>query len=134
MNRVGIAGLVVFALALASPQLAEQAAADRLGEARVAAGKIMYQNYCRICHSLNPDTPSYGPTLVDVVGRKAGAVPGYKYSDAMQNAGIVWTEEALRAWMSDNTHFMPGTKMRHVGITDQAAQDFLIAYLNSISK
>ena len=113
---------------------AGSALAADLDKARVAAGQIMFEDTCRICHSDNPDTPSYGPSLVGVVGRKVGAVPGYDYSDALKSAGFVWTAEALRAWMADNTHFMPGTKMRHVGVTDPAEQDFIIAYLTSISK
>jgi cytochrome c len=109
-------------------------AADTLDKARTAAGEIMFERNCRICHSPSADTASYGPTLTGVYGRKAGSVEGYDYSDAMKKAGIVWTAEALRAWMADNTHFMPGTKMRHVGVTDPAEQDFIIAYLQSISK
>jgi cytochrome c len=109
-------------------------AADTLDKARVAAGQIMFEDNCRICHSDDPETPSYGPSLIGVVGRKAGSVEGYEYSDAMRSAGFVWTGEALRAWMADNTHFMPGTKMRHVGVTDTAEQDFIIAYLTSISQ
>jgi cytochrome c len=109
-------------------------AADTLDKARIAAGQLIYEDNCRICHSDNPETPSYGPSLVGVVGRKAGSVEGYEYSDAMRAAGFVWTGEALRAWMADNTHFMPGTKMRHVGVTDAAEQDFIIAYLSSISQ
>ena len=35
--------------------------------------------------------------------------------------------------MEDNAGFMPGTKMRHVGIADTTVQDFILAYLASIS-
>ncbi len=108
-------------------------AADTLDKARTAAGQIMFERNCRICHAPTAETVSYGPTLTGVVGRKAGSIEGYDYSDAMKASGIVWTAEALRAWMADNTHFMPGTKMRHVGVTDVAEQDFIIAYLKSIS-
>ena len=40
----------------------------------------------------------------------------------------------LRAWMADNQDFLPGTRMRHVSIHDKAEQDFLLAYINSLSK
>ena len=35
--------------------------------------------------------------------------------------------------MEDNTGFMPGTKMRHVGIEDRTVQDVILAYLATIS-
>jgi cytochrome c len=57
----------------------------------------------------------------------------YDYSTALAASGIVWTPAALRAWMEDNSGFMPGTKMRHVGITDPVVQDFILSYLQSIT-
>ena len=71
--------------------------------------------------------------MLDVVGRGAGTWPDYDYSIALEASGIVWTPAALRAWMEDNAGFMPGTKMRHVGIEDRMAQDFILAYLRSIT-
>ena len=69
-----------------------------------------------------------------IVGREAGSVAGYEYSEALAQSGIVWTPAALRAWMEDNKGLMPGTKMRHVGISDRTVQDFILAYLGSISE
>lgn len=109
-------------------------AGETLDKARIAAGEILFRDKCRICHAPDADTASYGPTLTGVVGRPAGAYPGYAYSDALQNAGFVWTPEALRAWMANNDGFMPGTRMRHVGVTDAAEQDFILSYLASISQ
>lgn len=71
--------------------------------------------------------------MENVIGRVAGTSPGYAYSEALAKSGVVWTEAALRAWMDDNTGFTPGTKMRHVGIKDRTVQDFILAYLTSIS-
>ena len=68
-----------------------------------------------------------------MIGRGAGTYPDYDYSIAMEASGIVWTKAALRAWMEDNDGFMPGTKMRHVGIADRTVQDFILAYLESIA-
>lgn len=60
-------------------------------------------------------------------------MPDYDYSVALAASGIVWTPAALRAWMEDNDGFMPGTRMRHVGITDRTVQDFILAYLAHIT-
>jgi cytochrome c len=35
--------------------------------------------------------------------------------------------------MANNTGITPGTRMRHVGITDTSEQDFILEYLRSIS-
>lgn len=93
----------------------------------------MYAADCRRCHATDSEHESYGPPLESVVGRAAGSYPDYDFSIALEASGIVWTEAALRAWIEDNAGFMPGTKMRHVGITDRTVQDFIIAYLNSIT-
>ncbi len=61
-------------------------------------------------------------------------VEGYDYSETLANAPIAWTPDALRAWMEDNTGFMPGTKMRHVGITDRTVQDFILSYLATLKE
>lgn len=102
-------------------------------KAMQAAGEIMFEQRCRSCHADDPALKAYGPSLIGVLGRKAGSLEGYEYSDAMKNSGIVWNENTLRAWMADNDGFMPGTRMRHVGISDRAEQDFLLTYLKALS-
>lgn len=97
------------------------------------AGQALFEAECRRCHATDPVDASYGPPLEDVVGRVAGSYPDYDYSDALIASGIVWTPAALRAWMEDNDGFMPGTKMRHVGIEDRTVQDFILSYLVSIT-
>lgn len=114
-----------------SPSLGlAQSAIDR---AKVMAGELVYKEECRRCHASDADHASYGPPLENIIGRAAGSYPDYDYSVALEASGIVWTEAALRAWMEDNAGFLPGTKMRHVGITDRTAQDFILAYLRSIT-
>lgn len=103
-------------------------------QAMVAAGKIMFQHRCASCHSNNSSEPSYGPSLKNIFGRNAASIVGFNYSEALKNSGIIWDEKTLRKWISSNTEMMPGTRMRHVGITDEAEQNFLIEYLKHISK
>ncbi len=99
-----------------------------------AAGKIMFEQRCESCHAADPARKAYGPSLLGVVGRKAGTLEGFEYSAAMAKSGIVWNENSLRAWIADNDGFMPGTRMRHVGISDRAEQDFLLAYIKTLDK
>ena len=109
------------------------ATADAYERVKIIAGEALYKEECRRCHAPDSDHPSYGPLLQGVVGRKAGSIADYEYSEALAGSGIVWTEAALRAWMEDNTGFMPGTKMRHVGIKDRTVQDFIIAYMKTLT-
>ena len=109
------------------------ATAETFESIKIDAGARLFQSECRRCHATDATDPSYGPPLENVVGRGAGTYPDYAYSVALSASGIVWTEAALRAWMEDNDGFLPGTKMRHVGIDDRTVQDFILAYLRSIT-
>ena len=94
-----------------------------LDQANVAAGEVMFRQNCMACHSPDPSKNQFGPTLVGVIGRSAGTLPRFAYSDALKSSGIVWTEDSLRQWLADNEKLVPGTRMKHVSITDPAAQE-----------
>ena len=123
--------VLVGGLNFATTAIAE--VSDTGKQAMIKAGQILFEHRCRSCHADDPSLKSYGPSLVGVVGRKAGSVDGFTYSDALKSSGLVWTAESLRAWMANNTGIMPGTRMRHVGITETSEQDFILEYLRSIS-
>lgn len=136
MNSNRFAAVAVAALLMA-PVVAPPALAElsETGKQAIAkAGQIMFEHRCRSCHADDPAAKSYGPSLIGVVGRKAGSVEGFAYSDALKASGLVWTDAALKAWMADNKTLMPGTRMRHVGITDTEEQEFILAYLKTLTK
>jgi cytochrome c len=86
---------------------------------------------CAACHA--PDLPTQtGPDLRGVFGRKAGAVPGFRYSRAIQKAKIVWDEPALDAFIADPQVALPGNTMPFPGIPDETARRDLIAYLKTL--
>lgn len=125
------------ALALATALIGAStfaAQADTFEKVKIDAGRELFNSECHRCHAVDADKASYGPLLEGVVGRRAGSFEGYPYSPALKAAGFVWTPGALKAWMEANDALVPGTKMRHVGITDPTVQDFIVSYLTSISK
>ncbi|MFL7900777.1 c-type cytochrome [Azospirillum argentinense] len=101
--------------------------------AEEAAGKQIFHQ-CAACHSLDSSKNAFGPSLYNVVGRKAGSIPRFDYSNALKTSNITWTEDNLRHWIAGNDNFVPGTRMRHVAITDPAEQDYLIAFLKSLKQ
>ena len=116
----------LFLLATTPLARAEQALDERI---KIEAGGAFFASECQRCHSVSADRQTYGPPLENVIGRRAGSVPDYAYPPALAQAGFTWTEGALRAWMEDNQAFVPGTKMRHVGVTDPVVQAFILAWL-----
>ena len=128
-----MAGLL-FAASLSMAQAESNVAKRAYQDIKIEAGQTLFDIQCRRCHADDASDPSYGPELIGIVGRPAGGEAGYEYSEALKNSGIVWTKGALRAWMEDNDGFMPGTKMRHVGIEDPTVQDFILSYLESLTK
>lgn len=87
---------------------------------------------CAACHSLEPGRNLTGPSLANVLGRKAGTVPGFqRYSDALKRSGTVWNEQNLDAWLKEPEKFIPGNDMAFPGIKDDKARRDLIAYLKS---
>lgn len=100
-------------------------------EAEVAAGRQVF-DHCISCHSIEPGKLGFGPDLHGVVGRAAGSLPNFQYSIALQKAEFIWTEANLRKWVSGNDKMIPGTRMRHVAISDKAEQDYLLAFLKSL--
>jgi len=97
------------------------------------AGAEAFAAACAGCHAPGAPANIAGPPLDDVAGRVAGSWPGYAYSDALAQGGFVWTDAALRAWMEDNTAFLPGSRMRHDGIIDPVVQDLILSHLHAIS-
>ena len=101
-------------------------------KAMEAAGHQLFVHHCTACHSLDTSENAFGPSLFGVVDRPAASVPRFAYSKAMQASGITWSEDNLRKWIADNDALVPGTRMRHVSITDPAEQDYLISFLRSL--
>ncbi|MBL4899411.1 MAG: c-type cytochrome [Colwellia sp.] len=96
-----------------------------------AAGQEIFKK-CSACHSADGSKNTFGPSLVGVVDRKAATLPRFAYSEALKKSGLVWTEANLRRWVAGNDILVPGTRMRHVQITDAAEQNYLLAYLKSL--
>ena len=98
----------------------------------VAAGKAAFA-VCAACHSAEPGgASSLGPNLHGVVGRAAGSVTGFAYSEAMKKSGITWTEAELAAFLANPSAKVPGTAMAAGQIGDAQRRAAIVAYLASL--
>jgi cytochrome c2 len=93
---------------------------------------------CRACHDVGDKAKNkVGPILNGIIGRKAGTIDGFKYSDANIKAGAdgwVWTEENMMTYLLNPRAAMPGNKMAFAGLKDEQDRKDLIAYLKTFSK
>lgn len=98
-----------------------------------AKGPDLFAEECGDCHSVTPGKNKKGPSLNNVLGREAGSVAGFSgYSDAMKQAGFVWTAERLDAYIAQPRKALPGGRMKYDGLADARARAELIAYLSSL--
>lgn len=89
-------------------------------------GKELYAQ-CAGCHELTRNMT--GPKHCGLMGRAAGSVSDYAYSDAMLGSGIVWSEKTLDEFLIAPIAYVNGTKMGFAGLTSPTDRADLIAYL-----
>ena len=100
----------------------------------VAAGEKVFKK-CKACHVVNKEQNRTGPHLVNLFGRPAGSLEGYKkYSKAMKSSGIVWDEETLDAYLKAPKKYVKGTRMAFAGLKKDADRANVIAYMKTFSK
>jgi cytochrome c len=74
----------------------------------------LFTNQCGTCHSVKPnDAPRQGPNLNGVFGRKAGSLPGFKYSAGFAQADFVWDEPHLDAYLTNPQAMIKGGIMAY---------------------
>ncbi|MGH7153078.1 MAG: cytochrome c oxidase assembly protein [Acetobacteraceae bacterium] len=94
-----------------------------------AAGRELFTTVCAECHTL--DHNKVGPALGGLIGRQAGTVPGYPYSEALAHADFTWTAATLDKWLAGPQAFVPGTQMPY-SLPDPVRRHDIIAYLETL--
>jgi len=96
------------------------------------AGQRVFRSQCTNCHAVAPGRNGVGPSLVGLIGRKAGSVPGFRYSPANQAADITWSAAALDPYLLEPKAAIPGSTMVYARVKGAGPRADLIAYLETL--
>jgi glucose/arabinose dehydrogenase/cytochrome c2 len=126
--------LFFVAVALAAPWLR---AADVPPAGDAARGRIYFQASCAICHTttLGPGNTvivKQGPSLVGILGRRAGTGLGFNYTKALGEYGIVWDAAAMDHFLANPVKAVPGTLMPMI-VPDAGNRADVVAYLSTLT-
>jgi len=91
--------------------------------------KIYEEQGCNGCHA--PKEALVGPPHCGVVGRKAGMIEGYAYSETMKESGLTWDEKTLHQFIESPLSFLSGSNMGFAGLFDEKDRTDLIAFLKT---
>ncbi|MGE4221659.1 MAG: cytochrome c family protein, partial [Alphaproteobacteria bacterium] len=107
---------------MAVPILILAGAATSASAADADKGKQVF-NQCKACHSVEAGQNKLGPSLHGLFGRKSGTVQGFRYSKAMEEAGIDWDAATLDAYLTDPKGTVPNNRMTYVGLRKPADRE-----------
>jgi cytochrome c len=94
-----------------------------------AKGRAAFVRQCAICHTVERG----GDNLFGIVGRKAGTVGDFGYTNAFKTrANWEWTEDALGGWVMFPGMMVPGTAMGVFQGVAERDRDDLVAYLATL--
>ncbi|MER9758233.1 cytochrome c family protein [Mesorhizobium sp. M0166] len=93
-------------------------------------GKTVFKA-CAACHATD-HANRVGPGLGGIIGRKAGTVPGFRYSNAMKKSGIVWDAKIVDAYLESPQKVVPGNRMPYAGLKDPTDRADLVGYLATL--
>lgn len=107
----------------------EYLAEPRYQEADLRRGEVLALA-CRACHTMGTGQDhQLGPNLHGIFGREAASLPGFEYSAALRESGLIWTPAALEAWLQHPADFIPGNAMVFAGLRAEVDRRDLLAYL-----
>ncbi|MBC8212837.1 MAG: c-type cytochrome [Gammaproteobacteria bacterium] len=117
------------------PQLSDEFK-DLLREAaqHPEQGEEIFMRKCSSCHDhKKAGGHGKGPHLWNVLGRQAGTVAKFYFSDAMSGSGHQWTLATLNYYLTNTEQAVPGRLMEFRGIRKDEERAKLIAFLRTLN-
>lgn len=93
-----------------------------------ARGQTVFKK-CTQCHSAVEGKNGTGPSLYGIVGRPAGSIPNFRYSEANKTSGITWTEQQMFEYLENPKKKIPKTIMAFAGLPKPQDRADVIAFL-----
>ena len=125
----GALGASMAAVLIAAAFTLSAVGAEEIEPGSVERGAELWGK-CQACHTIDASRRTLvGPPLYGVFGRTAGAVPGYRYSEALKKSGIVWTDDTLNKYLAATQDFIPGSRM-YGGLAIAQDRADLLAWLH----
>ena len=107
-------------------------AASSGAQADATKGADVFDGSCAECHSVSSSIKNKkGPSLYGVVGRAAGQVPGFDYSEGLKNSGLTWTPDRISAYIEHPKAVIPTGKMKFDGLSDEKERADVIDFLKT---
>jgi len=101
-------------------------------------GRKLFEATCTPCHNYDKagEPDMYGQTLnlYGVVGRKAGSVAGFEYSEDLRKSGMIWEEAIIDKFITAPKKLFSGTRMELPGVDDVKTRSGIIRYLRGLSQ
>ena len=99
----------------------------------VDRGARIFWGKCAVCHTVSRNKHhKKGPSLFGVVGRKAGDIPGYEFSDALNKFSdkfnLIWNWKNFDMYLKQPQEFIPGSKMNFVSALPMKHQQRWMVY------
>jgi len=132
--RVTLAVTLAIGLGLcgAIPAVTLAAAQIPLPAPKPPDGPTLFKQQCATCHATNLTDPvRQGPSLFNIIGRRAGTVEGFHYSAGFAKADFVWDEARIDAWISNPQEMIPGAVMAYRQAKPEV-RAAIIAYLKEL--
>jgi cytochrome c len=95
-------------------------------------GATLFKQQCATCHTTNlTDAARQGPSLFNIVGRRAGSADGFHYSAGFAKADFTWDDTKLDAWITNPQEMIPGSIMAYRQAKPEI-RSAIIAYLKEL--
>ena len=100
--------------------------------AMAASGEKVFKKRCKSCHTVKAGKHKVGPSLVGIVGKKAGTQDGYKKYKGLKGADFSWNEENLDKWLKNPKKFLGKSTSMSFKLKKEKERKAVIEYLKGL--
>ncbi len=95
-------------------------------------GAKVFKKRCKACHTVKKGKHKVGPSLVGIVGRKAGTADGFKKYKGLKGSDIVWDDAKMDGWLKNPKKFLGKRTTMTFKLKKAGERADVIAYLKTL--